>query len=111
LHYRICKSVYISIEVVNKMIKSVYISAKMWKGEVLLGKTASENATAKLPKSFQFPIINVAIIQEWTGFTQQGAQKVIDRFVDLGILELKDENKTYGRSFIYRRYVDIFMDK
>ncbi|MGB7293790.1 MAG: hypothetical protein WBD99_16605 [Thermodesulfobacteriota bacterium] len=82
----------------------------MWKSEVLLGKTASESATAILPKLFQLPIVNVAIIQEWTGFTRQGAQKVIDRISDLGILELKDENKTYGRSFIYRRYVDIFMD-
>ncbi|MGH7900807.1 MAG: Fic family protein, partial [Thermodesulfobacteriota bacterium] len=76
-----------------------------------LGKTAAESATAILPKLFQLPIVNVAKIQDWTGFTRQGAQKVIDRFVDLGILELKDENKTYGRSFIYRRYVDIFMDK
>jgi len=74
------------------------------------GKTASESATAILPKLFQLPIVNVAKIQEWTGFTRQGAQKVIDRFVGLGILELKDENKTYGRSFIYRRYVDIFID-
>ena len=83
----------------------------MWKSEVLLGKTASESAIAILPKLFQLPIVNVARIQEWTGFTRHDAQKVIDRFSDLGILELKDENKTYGRSFIYRRYVDIFLDK
>jgi hypothetical protein len=82
----------------------------MWKSEVILAKTASESA-ALLPKLFQLPIVNLAEIQEWTGFTRQGAQKVIDRFVDLGILELMDENKTYGRSFIYRRYVDIFLDK
>lgn len=75
-----------------------------------LGKTASESAIKILPLLFQLPIVNVAKIQEWTGFTRQGAQKVIDRFVNLGILEIKDENKTYGRSFIYRRYTDIFKD-
>ncbi len=76
-----------------------------------LGKTAADSAIAVMPELFKLPIVNVAVIQEWTGFTRQGAQKVIDRFVDLGILEQKDETKTYGRSFIYRRYVDIFEEK
>jgi len=76
-----------------------------------LGKTAADSAIAVMPELFKLPIVNVAVIQEWTGFTRQGAQKVIDRFVDLGILEQKDETKTYGRSFIYRRYVDIFNEK
>jgi len=76
-----------------------------------LGKTDADSAIAVMPQLFKLPIVNVAVIQEWTGFTRQGAQKVIDRFVDLGILEQKDETKTYGRSFIYRRYVDIFNEK
>lgn len=76
-----------------------------------LGKTAADSAIAVMPELFKLPIVNVAVIQKWTGFTRQGAQKVIDRFVDLGILEQKDETKTYGRSFIYRRYVDIFNEK
>lgn len=75
-----------------------------------LGKTASSSAVKILPQLFKLPIVNVAKIQEWTGFTRQGAQKIIDRFVDLEILEQKDKNKTYGRSFIYRRYTDIFND-
>lgn len=76
-----------------------------------LGKTAADSAIQVIPELFKLPIVNVAVIQEWTGFTRQGGQKVIDRFVDLGILEQKDETKTYGRSFIYRRYVDIFNEK
>lgn len=76
-----------------------------------LGKTAADSAIQVMPELFKLPIVNVAVIQGWTGFTRQGAQKVIDRFVDLGILEQKDETKTYGRSFIYRRYVDIFNEK
>lgn len=73
-----------------------------------LSKTASDSAVIVLRKLFALPIVNVNTIKEWTGFTRQGAQRVIDRFVDLGILEQKDKNEKYGRSFIYRRYVDIF---
>lgn len=73
-----------------------------------LGKTASKGAVDIINHLFKLPIVNVANIQKWTGFTRQGAQKVIDRFVDLKILELKDLHKTYGRSFCYRRYIDIF---
>jgi len=76
-----------------------------------LGKTAAESAIHVMPQLFKLPIVNVAVIQKWTGFTRQGSQKVIDRFVDLGILEQKDETKIYGRSFIYKRYVDIFNEK
>lgn len=75
-----------------------------------LGKAASKGAIEILHHLYKSPIVNVANIQQWTGFTRQGAQKVIDRFVDLEILEQKDENKTYGRSFYYRRYIDIFND-
>jgi Fic family protein len=73
-----------------------------------LGKTASQGSMDIIHQLFKLPIVNVANIQKWTGFTRQGAQKVIDRFVDLEILEPKDEHKTYGRSFHYRKYIDIF---
>jgi Fic family protein len=75
-----------------------------------LGKTASASAIEILMQLYKLPIVNVSTIEEWTGFTRQGANKVINRFIELGILEPKDENKTYGRSFIYRRYVTIFED-
>ena len=75
-----------------------------------LGKTASESAIKVLPQLFKLPIVNVARIQEWIGFSRPGAQKVIDRFVDLGILSQKDESKTYGRSYVYRKYLAIFTD-
>lgn len=73
-----------------------------------LGKTASASALKVLPELYKLPIVNVHTIQSWTGFTKQGAQNVIDRFMELDILELKDENVSYDRSFIYRRYVNIF---
>ncbi len=73
-----------------------------------LGRTAAKNDIKVLRKLFQLPIVNVSKIQEWTGFTRQGAQKVIDRLVRLGILQQKDKNQKYGRSFVYKKYLDIF---
>ncbi len=75
-----------------------------------LGKRASQSAVAVLPKLYGQPIVNNALIQKWTGFTRAGAQTVIDRFIELGILSPKDKDKKYGQSYIYKKYVDIFAD-
>ncbi|HEX4045494.1 MAG TPA: Fic family protein [Gammaproteobacteria bacterium] len=75
-----------------------------------LGKTEAKSAIEILFQLFKLPVINVNKVQEWTGFTRQGAHKAIKRFIDLDILQSKDENKTYGQSYIYRQYVDIFKD-
>ena len=75
-----------------------------------LGKRASESAALVLPKLYGQPIVNVALIQKWTGFTRAGAQTVIDRFIDKGILSPKDKDKTYGQSYIYKKYTDIFTE-
>lgn len=75
-----------------------------------LGKTAAKTSIKVLINLYKLPIVNVNTIKEWTDFTRQGAQKTIDRFVELDILKQKDESKSYGRSFIYKRYVDIFTE-
>ncbi len=76
-----------------------------------LGKPAAESGVLVLRNLYSLPIVNVNVIKEWTGFTRKGALGVINRFVELEILEQKDKATTYGRSFIYRRYVDAFMDE
>lgn len=75
-----------------------------------LGKRASESATLVLPKLYGQPIVNVALMRKWTGFTRAGAQTVINRFIDMGILSPKDADKKYGQSYIYKKYTDIFSD-
>ena len=75
-----------------------------------LGKRASESAMLVLPKLYAQPIISVGTIKEWTGFTHAGAQRVIDRFVQIGILTPKNKSKTYGQSYMYKKYIDIFND-
>lgn len=73
-----------------------------------LGKRASESAAKVLPELYAQPIINVAAVQKWTGFTRAGSQTVIDRFVKMEILSPKDEDVKYGQSYIYKKYVTIF---
>lgn len=74
-----------------------------------LAKRESESGVLVLRKLYAQPIISTKTIMEWTGFSRVGAQKVIDRFVKLGILNLKDEKETYDRTYIYRKYVNVFM--
>lgn len=73
-----------------------------------LGKRAAESAMPVLRKLYTQPIVNSNIMQSWTGYTWKWAQKVIDRFIDLGILVPKDLDKKYGQSYMYKKYVDIF---
>ncbi len=75
-----------------------------------LGKPAAESGVLVLRNLCSLPIVNVNLVKEWTGFTRKGALGVINRFVELEILEQKDKSVAYGRSFIYRRYVDAFLD-
>ncbi len=76
-----------------------------------LGTRASESATMILPKLYGQPIVNVAVIRKWTGFTRAGAQNVIDRFIEMDILIPKDQDKKYGQSYMYKKYLDIFNSK
>jgi len=73
------------------------------------GKRASESALMILPKLYEQPIVNNAIIQKWTGFTRMGSQTVISRFVDIGILVPKYKDKKYAQVYVYKDYLDIFI--
>ncbi len=74
-----------------------------------LGKRASESAMMVLPELYRQPIVTAATVQRWTGFTRAGAQTVIDRFIEKGILVPKDKDKKYGQSYVYKEYLDIFI--
>lgn len=75
-----------------------------------LGKRASESAAFVLPKLYAQPVVNISTVQKWTGFTRAGAQRVVDRFIKMGILSPKDKDKKYGQSYIYKKYVNIFAE-
>ena len=76
----------------------------------ILSSRASESAIKILPRLYGQPIVNVATVMKWTGFTRAGAERVIDRFVAMKILTPKDQDKKYGQSYAYREYLDIFAD-
>ena len=63
-----------------------------------------------LPKLYAQPIVNVALIKKWTGFTRAGSQRVVERFIEMGILKPKDQDKKYGQSYVYKEYLDLFKD-
>lgn len=79
--------------------------AKMQK----LGKKSAASTLEIVRKLFGQPIVGVAEIMKWTGFTPQGAYNVIERLKGLQILEpLGDAD--YGQKYIYADYYEIFDD-
>lgn len=100
------------IEIANE---SIAISKKIRKlrdndmAKILaLAKRESESGVLVLPKLYGNPIVNTKKIMEWTGFTRAGAQKLIDRFIKLGILKSAEEKDSYDRKYIYKDYLDAF---
>lgn len=103
------------IEIANEAIDTVQKITILRDKDIMkiqkLGKRASESASLVLPKLYAQPIVNVATVQKWTGFTRAGAQSVIDRFIELKILSPKDKDKKYGQSYIYNEYINIFKEE
>jgi len=74
-----------------------------------LAKRESESGVLVLSRLYANPIITSRSIMNWTHFTRAGAQKVIDRLVALGILQAREAKGSYDRTYIYRKYVEIFL--
>jgi Fic family protein len=75
-----------------------------------MGKRAAESSLKVLLELYKQPIVNVSTVQEWTGFSVPGAQHIIERFIKNGILQPKNENEVYGRSYVYGEYLKIFAE-
>lgn len=101
------------IETANESIQISKEITKLREDDMLkiqsLGKRESESGVVVLRQLYSQPIISTKTIMEWTSFSRVGAQKLIDRFIDLGILSLKDEKETYDRTYIYQKYLNIFL--
>lgn len=77
--------------------------AKMQK----LGKKSAESTLEIVRRLFSQPIVGIAEIIKWTGFSPQGAYNVIERLKGLKILELLGDAQ-YGQKYIYADYYEIF---
>lgn len=73
-----------------------------------LSKNASQTAKLILKNLCSIPIVDITKVMKWTGFTRPGAQKIVNRLIDLEILYTKDKNAVYGRMYVYKNYLKIF---
>lgn len=75
-----------------------------------LGKREATSGVLFLQHLFKSPITNSTKVAETMKFTRAGAGKLIERFVDLDILKSLDENSKWGKTYIYKKYVNIFSE-
>ena len=73
-----------------------------------LGKREAKSGIKVLSKLFAGPIVTTTIIMKWTGFSRQGAIKLIERFISLKILKPINSHSKFQKIYIYKSYVDIF---
>lgn len=74
-----------------------------------LSKRESESGVKVLNYLFQYPIVTTKSIMKATGFTRAGAQRVIDRFIGLGILEEEEKGTNYDVKYTYKEYFMAFV--
>lgn len=79
-------------------------------GKIQLLNQASSQSTMKvLLELYAMPIIGIADIVKWTGFSRKGAYKLIDRMEKMDILRpAKSGRDVYGQKWKYRDYLDAF---
>lgn len=75
-----------------------------------LGKREATSGVLFLKELFKTPIASSAMVVNTMKFTRAGAGKLIERFIDLGILKPLDENSKWGKTYIYKNYVSIFSE-
>ncbi len=73
-----------------------------------LGKISAPTSVNVLRHLFGQPIVDVAKVQQWTGFTRAGTQKVINRLIELDILVPRSPLKKYGKTYEYQSYLSDF---
>ena len=76
-----------------------------------LGKTASGSTLTILQNLYRMPIVGIADIVKWTGFSDPGSYKAINRLIDMGILKpIKQGDSVYRQKWIYADYINLFGD-
>ena len=93
-----------SLETCEKIIKLREIDHS--KIQTLGAKTAPKTFHV-LQQLYKQPIVGVADILKWTGYTPPGAYKMIERLKKLGILQSLGDVK-YDQKYIYLNYYKIF---
>ena len=72
-----------------------------------LGSRSAPTTLEVIRQLFSQPIVGVAEIMKWTGYTKQGSYRVIERLLGLKILEPLGD-AAYGQKYIYADYYALF---
>lgn len=72
-----------------------------------LGKKSAESTLDIVRQLYSQPIVGIAEIMKWTGYSKQGAYNIIDRLKNLGILE-ELGSVEYGQKYVYADYYELF---
>jgi Fic family protein len=76
-----------------------------------LGKTSAESTLNIVQHLYKMPIVGIADIIKWTGFTNPGGYKAIQRLVGMEILKpLHHGGTKYGQKWVYDEYLKLFVE-
>ncbi|MGH7203228.1 MAG: Fic family protein [Candidatus Levyibacteriota bacterium] len=71
----------------------------------------SKTGMIVLENLYKLPIINVRKVEEWTGLSRTQANELVQKLVELNILEQRNKKIEYGREFWYRDYLRLFTNE
>lgn len=94
-------------EVIETSNRIIELREKDQQKIMKLGK-GTKNAIKLLKNLYKLPIINVKKVEEFTGLSREGANRLVKKFVKLDLLVPKEKEKKYGRIFIYKEYLGLF---
>jgi predicted transcriptional regulator len=63
-----------------------------------------------LENLYKLPIISVKKVEEWTGLSRTQANELVQKLIELNIIEQRDKDVEYGREFRYKDYLKLFTD-
>ncbi len=75
-----------------------------------LGRRTKTGVTV-LENLYKLPIISVKKVEEWTHLSRPRANELVQKLIELGMLEQRDRNVEYGREFWYKDYLNLFLSK
>lgn len=101
------------IETANSAITTCAAITKLREQDMakvqMLNRTASEATVKVLENLYKIPVAGIADIVKWTGYTERGGYKVIERLVVMGVLSpIKLGDNVYAQKWVYRSYLDLF---
>lgn len=76
-----------------------------------LGKTSAKSTMNILLNLYKMPIVGIADIVKWTGFSKKGGYNAVNRLIELQVLKpMKTGDPIYGQKWIYDDYLSLFYE-